>query len=247
MRPAWLAFFVACSSSASGSIASPGGVTTQASVVIVDPVSVPSASGSVSSPIAASPSASVSEVAPQPPSPKVVLHLGDSMVGGYGGLTKALEGKFKGLGAHFVADWEVSVSISTFDHRQHLQELLTKHAPDLVILTLGANDVFVPFPSSLASNVQSIARKMSAGGRTCFWMAPPVWKKDTGIVAVIKKNASPCKVFDASYMRIGRAGDGIHPTDRGGADWADAFYAFYRGTGPGTPNEPQQGQGISTE
>jgi hypothetical protein len=245
MRPAWLALFVACSSSASGSVASPGAVTTQTSTVIADAVlPVASASASVASPIATA-SVSVTEVAPQPPSPKVVLHLGDSMVGGYGGLTKALEGKFKGIGAHFVADWEVSVSIATFDHEHHLQDLLTKHAPDLVILTLGANDVFVPFPSSLASNVQSIARKMSAGGRTCFWMAPPVWKKDTGIVAVIKKNASPCKVFDASYMRIARAGDGIHPTDRGGADWADGFYAFYRGTGPATPNEP--GQGIATE
>ncbi len=170
------------------------------------------------------------------PPPKVVLHLGDSMVGGYGGLTKALETKFKELGARFVRDWETSVSIATFDHEKRLQELLTKNSPDLVILTLGANDVFVPFPSALTQNVQSIARKMSAGGRACYWMPPPVWKKDTGIVDVIKKNAAPCKVFDSSHMKIARAGDGIHPTDRGGADWADAFFAYYRGTGPDTPS-----------
>lgn len=172
-----------------------------------------------------------------PPPPKVVLHLGDSMVGGYGGVTKALEAKFKGAGATFIRDWQVSVSVATFDHEKKLQELLAKHHPDLVILTLGANDVFVPFPSSLAANVQSVARKASAG-RTCYWMTPPVWKKDTGIVEVIKKNAAPCKVFDSSNMKIARGGDGIHPTDAGGATWADGFWAFYQGTGPATPGAP---------
>ena len=171
------------------------------------------------------------------PTPKIVLHLGDSMVGGYGGVTKALEAKFKGLGAQFVRDWQVSVSVATFDHEKKLQELLAKYHPDLVILTLGANDVFVPFPASLAANVQSVARKASAG-RTCYWMTPPVWKKDTGIVEVIKKNAAPCKVFDASNMKIARGGDGIHPTDAGGATWADGFWAYYQGTGPATPGAP---------
>lgn len=160
------------------------------------------------------------------------------MVGGYGGLSKALEARFKDLGSKFIRDWQVSVSILTFDREHQLQDLLAKHSPDLVILTLGANDVFVPFPSSLAPFVRSIAHKMSAGGRACYWMAPPVWKKDTGIVDVIKKNAEPCKVFDASYMKIARAGDGIHPTDSGGVTWADAFFAYFQGTGPATPNEP---------
>jgi len=45
-------------------------------------------------------------------------------------------------------------------------------------------------------------------------------------------------VFDASYLTIARAGDGIHPTNGGGAVWADAFFAYFNGTGPATPNEP---------
>ncbi len=247
MRLPLLALVIACSNPASGYVASTGTVTTASTDAEVVPVPTVSASAaaSVTTPIASA-SASTVALPPPPPAPKVVLHLGDSMVGGYGGLTKALETKFTELGARFVRDWQVSVSINTFDHEHHLQELLAKHTPDVVILTLGANDVFVPFPSSLTTNVQSIARKMAAGGRACFWMAPPVWKKDTGIVDVIKKNASPCKVFDSTYLKIARAGDGIHPTDRGGVDWAEAFYAFYRGTGPGTPNEPAL-QGMATE
>lgn len=162
------------------------------------------------------------------------------MVGGYGGLTKALAEKYRALGSKFVADWQTSVSIQTFDREHHLQEMLAKHSPDLVILTLGANDVMDPYPASLASTIRSIAHKLSANGRACFWMAPPVWKKDLdrGIVAAIKDNAAPCKVFDATYMTIARAGDGIHPTDRGGATWADAFFDFYEGKGPATPNAP---------
>ncbi|HEX4516686.1 MAG TPA: SGNH/GDSL hydrolase family protein, partial [Polyangiaceae bacterium] len=163
-----------------------------------------------------------------PPPPKLVLHLGDSMVGGYGGLTKALAEKFHALGSKFVADWQTSVSIQTFDREHHLQEMLAKHSPDLVILTLGANDVMDPYPMSLASTIRSIARKITASGRTCFWLTPPLWKKDVGagIIDAIKQNAAPCKVFDGTNLVIARAGDGIHPTDRGGATWADAFFDF---------------------
>lgn len=174
---------------------------------------------------------------PAPPVPKVVLHMGDSMVGGYGGLTKALESKFKPLGSKFVRDWQVSVSILTFDHDKKMGELLKQHDPDLFILTLGANDVFVPFPASLAGSVASIARKASAGGRRCFWITPPLWKPDTGITEVIKKNAIGCRVFDSSGLKISRGGDGIHPTDRGGAEWADKFWDYYQSS-PGAPAAP---------
>jgi lysophospholipase L1-like esterase len=162
------------------------------------------------------------------------------MVGGYGGLTKALAEKFKALGSKYVSDWQTSVSIQTFDREHHLQEMLAKHSPDLVILTLGANDVMDPYPFSLASTIHSIANKLAASGRTCFWLTPPLWKKDVGagIVEAIKQNASPCKVFDATNLTISRAGDGIHPTDRGGATWADAFFDFYNGKGDATPPSP---------
>ena len=226
MRVALIALIAACSA---------------APVAVLQPRPTVAVAATVSVAVTATATATAPETAsvtapppPKRPSPKVVLHLGDSMVGGYGGLTKALEAKFKELGSKFVRDWETSVSIYTFDHEHRLQELIAKSSPDLVILTLGANDVFVPFPSSLAPYVRSIAHKMSEGERDCYWITPPIWKKDTGIVDVIKNNATPCKVFDASTLKIARAGDGIHPTDRGGADWADAFFAFYLGQGIAT-------------
>jgi lysophospholipase L1-like esterase len=160
------------------------------------------------------------------------------MVGGYEGLAKALAPKFEALGAKFYRSWQRSVGIATYDHEHTIDDLIKKHSPDLVIMTLGANDVSVPFPAVLAKNVQSIARRVSSNGRACYWLVPPLWKKDTGIVDVIKKNAAPCKVFDVSYLKIARRADGIHPSDAGGATWADAFFAYYQGDGPATPHEP---------
>jgi hypothetical protein len=164
---------------------------------------------------------------------KVVLHAGDSMVGGDGGLTKALATKFKAEGAKFVRDYEVSVSISTYARTPRLKNLLEKHKPDIVILTLGANDVFVPFPQTFGVHVESIVKKI--GERECYWMSPPTWKPDSGIVDVIKEHAAPCKFFDSRNLTLKRAGDHIHPTEKGGADWADLFWAFFHGHGPSAP------------
>jgi len=157
---------------------------------------------------------------------KTVLHVGDSMVGGAWGLTRALEQRFAAEGAKLVRDYKVSESIVSYDKSPKLKDLLARHQPDIVILTLGTNDVFVPYPASMAGNVQNIVKRI--GNRECYWMGPPTWKPDTGIVQVLRENVAPCKFFDSSNLKLQRGGDGIHPTDRGGADWASSFWSFYR-------------------
>jgi acyl-CoA thioesterase-1 len=165
---------------------------------------------------------------PAPPSlaGKTVLHVGDSMVGGNHGLTRALEQRFTAEGAKFVRDYKVSESIVSYDHSPKLKTLLDRHRPDIVIVTLGTNDVFLPYPASIARNVHSIVTRI--GARECYWMGPPTWKPDTGIVNVLKDNVAPCKFFDSSNLKLQRGGDGIHPTDRGGADWATSFWTYFR-------------------
>lgn len=151
------------------------------------------------------------------------------MVGFYAGLEKALAPHFEALGARFVQDAVTSASLVSFDRSDHLQKMLEKNDPDLVIITLGANDVFVPSPSRLAKNVQSIVKKLD--GRRCFWMGPPLWKKDTGVVDVIRQNCAPCVFYDSSNLRLGRLADGIHPNEKGAHDWAEAFWDFYEKDG----------------
>lgn len=156
---------------------------------------------------------------------RTVLLIGDSMVGNPG-LAKGLDAHFSAEGAKFVHDFKVSESIQSFDKSARLRRLMEKHHPDIVIVTLGVNDATVPYPQALATNVQNIVKRV--GARECYWMGPPSWKKETALISVIRDNALPCKFFDSSQLKLARAGDGVHPTDRGGADWADYFWTFFR-------------------
>ena len=174
--------------------------------------------------------------------PKVVLHTGDSMVGYYACLEKALAPHFESLGAKYVQDAVTSAAIVTFDRNDHFTKMLASQNPDLVLITLGANDVFLPSPQRLAKNIASIAKKTE--GRRCFWMGPPVWKKDTGIVEVIRQNCAPCVFFDASSLKLERRPDGIHPDDKGGEAWATAFWDFYRAQPAASTSAGSAGQPL---
>jgi lysophospholipase L1-like esterase len=158
---------------------------------------------------------------------KVVLLAGDSMVGGdYGGLQKSLRSLFEDDGARYERDiWE-AVSIVTFDAQDRFDKLLAAKKPDIVLLTLGANDVRSYIPDSFVPRVRSIVKKI--GARECWWITPATWKGDTGIVRVIRENAAPCRVFDSSGLDLPRIDDGIHPTPAGGEAWALAFWELYR-------------------
>ncbi|WP_394850253.1 SGNH/GDSL hydrolase family protein [Pendulispora brunnea] len=160
--------------------------------------------------------------------PSVVLHVGDSTVGYYGGLSRALSERFKAEGAQYISDVWTSASVVTFDNSDKFKKLIAKHNPDLILITLGTNDVFIPSPQGFAHHVANIAKRTE--GRECIWIGPPTWKKDTGIVEVIRQNSAPCRFFDSSMMKMQRRVDGIHPTDKGGETWAGAFWEFYRGS-----------------
>lgn len=164
---------------------------------------------------------------------KVVLHAGDSMVGGLAGLTRALGATMKehGLKAYRTDSW-VSANLSMFHQQKRFGELLQKNKPDVVILTLGANDVFSPAPDKLAPHVRAIVAKI--GERPCLWVSPPAFPAPAHIkdgperiarfVAMLKDNAAPCKFFDSTQVDMARARDRIHPTDAGGASWAASVW-----------------------
>ncbi len=156
---------------------------------------------------------------------KRVFHAGDSMVGGEAGLSRLLHAKFKAEGAKYQSDTVVSASLLSFNLQSRFAKGLQRTHPDIVIITLGANDVFVPSPDVLAVHVKGIVKKI--GDRECYWMSPATWKPDTGVVEVIKANAAPCKFFDSRNMDIPRGGDHIHPTDKGGAQWGEKFWTFF--------------------
>ncbi len=158
-----------------------------------------------------------------PPIPKgtVVLHIGDSFT--LSGFAQALKPRFLGVGARYEVRAEQSSFTTTWSGK--LGPIVSATQPDLVIITLGANEVANTDPPAHAPAVRNIVKQLA--GRPCVWVSPPLWAKETGIIDVLREHSAPCRFFDSDAIvkqPIPRRGDRIHPTPEGGAIWADAFW-----------------------
>ena len=161
---------------------------------------------------------------------KTVLQTGDSMVGG--GLCRALQPRFVAEGTRFIRDvWE-SGSIENFADDDRLKNLIKRHDPDLVLLTMGANDVGGNITDYLAKKIEKVAATTQRGhARDCIWIGPPKWRiNGKPVVDMIRAHASPCVFFDSTDIEMHRKEDKIHPDERGGEEWAVAFWRFFRGS-----------------
>lgn len=148
-----------------------------------------------------------------------VLQVGDSFADALGielgkllkqsGLRTSLETKTPS----YIGEWAFGPT---------LPKVLSSYDPDLVLVTLGANEVEVPVPEQRTRAVQRLVKVL--GGRPCVWILPPLWKRDTGVMQVIKDNAKPCQVLDSSELvpSLPRGRDRIHPSTEGRLIWANA-------------------------
>lgn len=224
----------ACSRGDSSPLGDDGGAPSAAPGAGSAPPAPPAASAPV---VAALPDASALDASAAPSSPppftaryKAVLHTGDSMVGG--GLCRALKPMFASEGTRFIRDvWE-SGSIEGFAASDRIPKLLEHDHPDLVLLSLGANDVYGPVTDYLAKAIEKVAALTQKGGaRDCIWIGPPIWKpRFKATVDVIRAHAAPCVFFDSTDIEMHRKEDKIHPDEKGGEQWAAVFWRFFRGT-----------------
>lgn len=165
---------------------------------------------------------------PPPPPPPIppntaVLNIGDSFL--LAGFSQALKPKMVALGARYEVRSEQSSFTVTWAGK--METLVAMTQPDLVIINLGANEMSNTDPPTHASAVRRIVK--SIGDRPCVWVSPPSWRKDTGILDVIRQNTPPCRFFDSDdnvKEPIPRRGDHIHPNKEGGAVWAEAFWKW---------------------
>jgi hypothetical protein len=182
------------------------------------------------SPAPSQAAASPSAAAPFSGKPyRLVLHTGDSMVGG--GLCRALGPRFVAEGSKFVRDvWE-SGSIEDFAASDRLPRLIAQRDPDLVLLTLGANDVGGNVTDYLGKKVEKVAAITQHGhARDCVWIGPPKWHLNgKPVIDMIRAHAAPCTFFDSTDIEMQRKADKVHPDERGGDQWAVAFWRFLRG------------------
>jgi hypothetical protein len=168
------------------------------------------------------PNAAGAALPPIPPG-TVVVHIGDSFA--LAGFAKALKKRMKALGARYDVRAETSSFTTTWSGK--IENVIANTQPDLVIINLGANEVANIDPPAHAPAVRHIVAAIK--GRPCVWVSPPSWRKDTGIQDVIRQNSAPCRYFDSDKLvtePIPRQKDHIHPTDEGGAIWADAFWSW---------------------
>ena len=153
-----------------------------------------------------------------------VIHIGDSFTEAH--FEQNLRGRFASVGARYWVEAKTPSYTPTWAYGDRLDRLMWSK-PELVLITLGANEVDMPNPPQHADAVRALAKKASRFG-SCVWITPPLWKKDTGFMAVIRDNCAPCLYFDSdahvTVTKEERTSDHIHPNEEGGAKWAAAFW-----------------------
>jgi hypothetical protein len=157
---------------------------------------------------------------------KTFILIGDSMAEG---LAWYLRSKVEAAGAKFYSEpWYSSTTIGwQADHR--MANLVAKYNPDIIFLALGSNEVIVPNVGGRASAVKDITAEM--GDRTAYWIGPPSWRPDLGIVRVIEANFRPGHFYNSNDLKVPRRKDGAHPTPEGFKTWADLVWDWYARTG----------------
>jgi lysophospholipase L1-like esterase len=182
----------------------------------------------------ADPSASASEPATLPRG-TLVLHVGDSFAGALG---VPLGHRLKALGLRSVLEYQTSSYVPTWASGTELPGYVSKYNPDLVIITLGANEFELSAPGTRAGAVRRLVQHL--GHRPCVWVTPPRWKQDTGILAVIRDNVRPCRFLDSDTVvhDLGRKPDKIHPSDPAREQWADAVLAWLTRERRGSTEHP---------
>lgn len=156
--------------------------------------------------------------APLPlPEGSTVLHIGDSMAGALG---VELNHELKRHKVKGILRFQTASYIPGWAWGKELPLYIAQFKPDLVLITLGTNEVKILDPSQRIPLIKRIVRQL--GGRPCVWVAPPVWAPEKGLYQVIHDNIAPCRYMDtqAVYPDMPRLKDKIHPTIPARAVWA---------------------------
>jgi lysophospholipase L1-like esterase len=169
------------------------------------------------------PHAALGGTAADLPKGTLVLQVGDSFAGSLG---VPLGERLRSRGLRSVLKFQTSSYVPTWASGTELPEYVSHYNPDLVLITLGANEFELSAPDTRAGAVRRLVQRL--GGRPCVWITPPRWKQDSGILAVIQANSKPCRFLDSDTVvhDLARKPDKIHPSDAAREVWADAVLAW---------------------
>ena len=153
---------------------------------------------------------------------KTVLLVGDSMAEGVG---PWLQKKVEAVGGRFINGQERSSTIVFWQGSGKLREKLALYRPDLVFIALGSNEIFMANPETRAPLIRQMVEEI--GARPAFWIGPPSWKPDKGLVRVIEENFQAGHFYNSNSLVVPRAPDGKHPTAQGYKTWTDLVWDWY--------------------
>jgi len=174
------------------------------------------------------------EPAPLPKGTRV-LQIGDSFADALGSKLSPL---FRAVEVKTDLEFETPSYIPNWSYGSKLPKLLASYHPDLVLITLGANEIEIPHPEERIKPVKHLVETL--GGRPCVWIAPPLWKPDSGVLQVIRDNVAPCRYLDSNLFvhDLPRARDKIHPSTAGREIWAKVVCDWLAEERVGTPEQP---------
>lgn len=217
---------------------------------VAPPVSVAATAASappLRSPPSPSVAASATPLSPPPPAPTTagplqvtkngsstsaanaerILHFGDSMVPLVGNFLKPM---VHARGHRYVVETAICSKTVSWAQDGRLPLLIAKHDPDLILISLGSNELFETHLDEVAAATQKIVTEVQ--GRSCLWIGPPAWAKDAGFIDTLKRNLGHCRYLDSIALKLPRGEDGRHPTWTGGYRWASAVWTELGGTEP---------------
>ena len=161
-----------------------------------------------------------------------VLHVGDSSLGFQQGLALELRTRFEAIDVRYFPETYADAALHSFATSRTLEQLVRARKPDVVLLTLGMNNLTVANPEAYAQDVKSLVEQV--GERPCWWVGPlSTPRPEKGLIAMLARSTAPCRWTSSYALDIERQPDAIHPTQRGAARWADAIW-----TALGAPRPP---------
>ncbi|MCS6968631.1 MAG: SGNH/GDSL hydrolase family protein [Cytophagales bacterium] len=102
-----------------------------------------------------------------------------------------------------------------------LENMIKQYRPSLVIFSLGSNQLRDHQIRKKGDHIREIIRQF--GNTEFVWIGPPNWREDTGINELIKKYVGKERFFESRGLTFERRKDGIHPTEKSAAVWADTI------------------------
>jgi len=169
------------------------------------------------------------------PKDTLVLQLGDSFAAALG---VELGKRLKAAGVRSALEYKTASYIPNWSFGPEIPEYLGKYQPDLVLVTLGANELEIPKPEQRAGAIKHLVSVI--GKRPCVWVAPPLWKPDTGLLHVIRENVAPCRYLDSNALvhDLPRGRDKIHPSAEGREIWAQTVFDWLVKERAGSEKQP---------